>query len=657
MKQNFPNLMSPFKIGSLEIKNRYCVAPMAVLHFVDKDGAPSEQCIKSMTQKAKGGFGLLFHNVGMSDSVVDPPMPMNFMANPTAQAIRGAELIDSVHNYGAKIIAQISMGIGRNGPGSYAPSELPYYHIPDTKAPALTVDQIKKKIELEVKAAAMAKQIGYDGVEVHAMHFGYLLDEFAMSFMNHREDEYGGSLENRMRIVRETIEGIKQVCGSDFPVTMRLGVKSYIKGFHQATLTGEGEVGRTLEEGVRISQMLEQYGCDAINMDVGVYDSEYTLYPAPYMDKGWLLDTAKTVKDAVNIPVLLAAGRINDPVLAEKALEDGKLDAVVLGRQSWTDPALPKKVEMGVPERIRPCISCNQGCVARIQRGEDLSCAVNPTAARELSKQVTPALRPKKIAVIGAGVGGMEFAYIAKQRGHDVAIYEKSDEIGGLLIEAGHHEFKSEVDQLNKWYQNELKLLNVPIYTGKDMDPEAIKNLNVDTVVLSTGATAIMPNIPGIDNPKTVSCLDASRDKVTLGENVTVVGGGLVGCEVALHLLKSGKKVTIVEALDDLMIGGQLPAPAMNRQHLMDLFELYNANILTGHKIVEVNDQGAVVMDTTGTSKTIEADNVVMAIGLKPRKSMATQLYGSGIEVYTIGAQTCSILGSVWNAFDIAAEV
>ncbi len=653
--------MSPLKIGSIEVKNRYCVAPMFLSQFLSLTGGPNEQCIKNLTEKAKGGFGLIFFNAGVADNEVDPQIPgaapLYFLGNPGGQMKNGEQLISSVHNYGAKIFAQVGFGMGRNTPGNLTPSELPYYHVPNMKSHALTTDEIKKKIELEIKSAALAQKIGYDGFEIHAMHFGYLLDEFAMAFMNHREDEYGGTLENRMRVVREIIGGIRQVCGQNFPVSMRLSVKSYIKDFHKATVTGEGEVGRTLEEGIRISQMLEQYGCDVLNIDVGVYDSEYTLYPPAYLDKGWLLDTAKAVKEAVNIPVLLGAGRMNDPVLAEQAVADGKADGIVLGRQSLADPALPRKVEMGTPERIRPCIACNQGCISRSLSRLDLSCAVNPTAARELSKPVLSALARKKIAVIGAGAGGMEFAYIAKQRGHEVTIYEKSEEIGGLLLAAGHHSFKSEVRQLNEWFQNELALLHVPVYTGRNMDVNAIMALDIDAVVLSVGAVPVMPNILGIDHPKTSNCLDAIMDKVEFGDRVVIIGGGLVGCEIALDLLKQGKQVTIVDALGDIMIGGQPPVPQMNRQLLKDLFELYHAEILTEHKISAVNDQGAVLIDADGNSKTIAADNVVMAIGFKHRESMAAELCGTGIEVYQVGDHTGSILGSIWNAFDIASQI
>ena len=299
-----------------------------------------------------------------------------------------------------------------------------------------------------IQAAKIAKDSGFAGVEVHSIHWGYLLDQFALSMMNHRSDEYGGSLENRLRAAKEILEGIKQECGSDYPVSMRLGLKTFVKGFEKATLTGEDEAGRTLEEGIQIAKLLESYGYDCLSVDTGTYDSFYYACPPMYMPKGYLVEMAAKAKEAVNIPIL-AGGRMNDPDIAEAAIREGKVDAMVMGRAALADPEYPNKVLSGRTERIRPCIACNQGCITRLRQGKQPTCAVNPAAMREIRFAMRLAMQPKKVVVVGGGVAGMETARVAAMRGHRVFLYERNDKLGGNLIPGGSHGFKKEVRELN----------------------------------------------------------------------------------------------------------------------------------------------------------------------------------------------------------------
>jgi len=330
-----------------------------------------------------------------------------------------------------------------------------------------------------VKSAKIAKDSGFAGVEVHSIHWGYLLDQFALSMMNHRTDEYGGSLENRLRAAREILEGIKQECGGDFPVSMRLGLKTFVKGFEQATLTVEEEIGRTIEEGIEIAKLLESYGYDCLNVDTGIYDSFYYACPPMYMPKGYMVELAAKAKAAVNIPIL-AGGRMNDPEIAEAAIRDEKIDAVVMGRAALADPEYPNKVLTGHTEKIRPCIACNQGCITRLQQGKQPTCAVNPAAMREIRFAMRPAVQAKKVVVVGGGVAGMEAARTAALRGHNVSLYEKKQELGGNLIPGGSHSFKKEVRELNAWYQNELNNLPVEIHMGEGVTAEQLQKMGAD---------------------------------------------------------------------------------------------------------------------------------------------------------------------------------
>ena len=566
------------------------------------------------------------------------------------------ELNERANAYGTKIFAQITMGLGRNYPNLPAPSSVHVFRHPGEVSPELTHDQIKSKIESVIQAAKIAKDSGFAGVEVHSIHWGYLLDQFALSVMNHRSDEYGGSLENRLRAAKEILEGIKQECGSDYPVSMRLGLKTFVKGFEKATLTGEDEAGRTLEEGIQIAKLLESYGYDCLSVDTGTYDSFYYACPPMYMPKGYHVEMAAKAKEAVNIPIL-AGGRMNDPDIAEAAIREGKVDAVVMGRTALADPEYPNKVLSGRTERIRPCIACNQGCITRLQQGKQPTCAVNPAAMREIRFAMRPAMQPKKVVVVGGGVAGMETARVAAMRGHRVFLYERNDKLGGNLIPGGSHGFKKEVRELNAWYQNELSLLPVEIHTGETVTAEQLKGMGVDVIVLATGSVPIMPKVPGIDDAKVIGCMDAFAHPERVGEKVIVIGGGLVGCEMALDYAQEGKEVTVVEALPKILSAG-ISSPIPNGQMIPDLFERHHVKVLEGHKLVSV-ENGKAVLECAGQKKELDADAIVIAVGFRPAPSMAQELAGCGAVVYEVGdgQQVSTILHAVWDGYEVGSNI
>ena len=320
-------LLQPLQLSKkLTIKNRYCVGPLTLPSLHGPHGEFSPDGLAYFEERAKGGFGLLYTGAFHPDVLVDPVHPLDSkqpMKAPKAFKRSAVELLERLDAYGAKMIPQVSMGYGRNAVGCYGPSEIPYYHDPSITTPALTKDQIKRKIDQMIDTAAFLKSCGFPGIEVHAMHWGYLLDQFAMTFMNHRTDEYGGELENRLRCAREIVEGVKAACGADFAVSMRLALKAYIKDYNTPSLHGEGEVGRTLEEGLEMARRLESYGYDFLSVDFGQYDSFYYAAPPCYTQKGEIIDLAAEAKKAVNIPIL-CGGRMNDPDLAAQAVAEGK---------------------------------------------------------------------------------------------------------------------------------------------------------------------------------------------------------------------------------------------------------------------------------------------------------------------------------------------
>lgn len=656
----FENLCKPMQIGQVTIRNRFCVAPMSPGFTNFPSGEYKQEGIEYYVRRAKGGFGLIYTGAFSSDKEVDPFNPLSPYPTNAPEAFRktSLELNQRAGAFGSHIFGQITLGVGRNYPGCYAPSEIPVYGHPDMTSPALTKEQIKAKIKCTTKTAELMKNSGYSGVEIHALHWGYLLDEFAMSLTNKRTDEYGGSLENRLRITKEALNAVKESCGSDFPVTIRLGMKAYVKDLQHASLTGEEEGGRTIEEAVEIAKLLESYGFDGLSVDTGIYESFYYACPPMYVRRGYSIDLASRIKEAVNIPVILG-GRMGDPELDEEAVRDGKIDAVALGRPSLADPDFPRKIEMGRRESIRPCIACNQGCLHRLLSiGVDAYCAVNPEVGRSSGYEITKALVSKNVVVVGGGIAGMETARTASLRGHKVSLYEKSDQLGGNLIPAGAHDFKIEIRELNTWYQHELAALNVDIHRNEAMNIEKIKALHPDAVVLSVGSEPVIPRVDGIGSEKAVSCIDVLNRRKPVGNDVVVVGGGLVGCEMALEFINEGKNVTIVEALPALMSSGEA-VPHPNKSMLLDIFEQEKIKILTNTKLTGIDENGAIVTCADKTQKTVKADTVVIAIGFKPLPSMARALQENGFEVYEVGdgKHVGNILTAVWDAYEVARTI
>lgn len=652
-------LNQPYKICNVEIKNRFAVLPMSLGALSnDEEGGYSDNLIRYFEARAEGGFGLIIPGAAATDSHVDPYSALGTVitTSPHWQE-RAKKLVDTVHNAGAKIFCQITMGLGRNYPNLPGPSENPVWRNPEMKSPELTAEQIRQKIADMIDGAEVAKACGYDGVEIHAMHWGYLLDQFGMSFFNRRTDEYGGSLENRLRAAREIVEGIHERCGRDFPVGMRLGLKTYIRNYDQATLTGNEEAGRTLEEGIEISRLLESYGYDFLDVDTGTYDSFYYACPPMYNPQGFMIPLAAAAKKAVSIPVI-AGGRMQDYDLAAEAVEKGEIDAVGLGRPSLADPDYPNKVFAGEVEKIRPCIGCNMGCFNRgVELGLPSSCAVNPQAGRELVEALKPGEGEKKIVVVGGGVAGMEAARTSALRGYKVTLFEKSDHLGGHIVEAGAHSFKSEIAKLNAWYQRELKDLGVNVKLEHEPCISCIKKEEPDAVILATGSNVSAPPIPGLE--KAVTSLDAINHPEKIGQKVVIIGGGLVGCEIALDEANQGKDVTIIEALDDIMAAGGAGAPYPNKQMIIDLFAAKGVRVHTSTKLCEVTDEGALTEKADGTKELFKADTVVSALGFRPAPNLREEWKELGVKMCEIGDATgaATIMKAVWEGYEAANNI
>lgn len=342
----------------------------------------------------------------------------------------------------------------------------------------------------------------------------------------------------------------------------------------------------------------------------------------------------------------------------ERAITEGKIDAVVIGRQAIADPDFAGKVVAGKPEEVRICIGCNQGCIWGYFTTGCVGCAVNPEVGHEADRRIAKATERKKVSIVGGGVAGMEAARVARLRGHDVTLYEKSDALGGNLIPSGAHDFKAEVTKLNDYYRNEMKRLCVDVRLNTEMYVDALRNLGADAIILATGSVSVMPrSIKGIDHPRTVSGVDALLERKSVGQKVVIVGGGLVGCEIAFGYAKEGREVTIVEALDGIMKTNNVPG--MNKSMLLDAFEHYGTKVLTGARLLEINDTGAVVGLSDGSEMTLEADNVILSIGYTPLPSMVEKLACCDARIYEIGdgRKVGNVMTCVRDAFEVARKL
>ncbi|WP_342416576.1 FAD-dependent oxidoreductase [Paenibacillus sp. FSL R10-2782] len=666
MKEEHQILYEPMKIGKLEIKNRFVMAPMGPGGLCDADGTFNERGVEYYVERAKGGTGLLITGVTMVENEIEkcalPSMPCPTL-NPLNFVKTGKMMTERIHAYGTKIFLQLSAGFGRVsipsivGKTAVAPSPIPHRWLPDVTCRELTIDEIHTYIRKFAESAAIAKKAGFDGIEIHAVHEGYLLDQFAISFFNHRTDEYGGSLRNRLRFAIEIVQAIKAECGQDFPVSLRYSIKSFIKDWRQGGLPGEEfkEQGRDIEEGIEAAKILEEAGYDAFNGDVGSYDSWYWAHPPMYQEKGLYLPYNKILKAILKVPVI-TAGRLDNPDLASKAIREGKTDMIALGRPLLADADIPNKIKVGKIEKIRPCLSCQEGCMGRLASFATISCAVNPACGREKDYALGKADQSKKVLVIGGGPAGCEAARVAAIRGHHVTLFDKNNRLGGNLIPGGIPDFKEDDHLLATWYEGELKDLNVDVRLNTEVNRTTVKEYAADVVIFATGSSPKTFSI-GMST-KVYSAEEVLLGKKDPGASTVIVGGGLVGCETALWLADQGKKVTLVEMQEDILtVGG--PLCHANEDMLRDLVAFKDIHLLTNTKIVDANDQEYVLKNKDGEETILKADSAILAVGYTPQQSLYEDIQNDVSEAYLIGdaKQVQNIMYAVWDAYEVTRNI
>ena len=661
----YQKLFTPVSIGNVQLKNRFALAPMGPLGLGDGSGGFNQRGIDYYTERAKGGTGLIITGVTFVDNEVEEHGMPN-CPSPTYDSVHftrtAREMTERIHAYGAKVFLQMSAGFGRvtipTNLGEYppvAPSPIPHRWL-DKICRELTVEEIHKIVKSFGLGAYNAKRAGFDGVQIHAVHEGYLLDQFAISMFNHRTDEYGGSLENRLRFAKEVVEEIKSRCGQDFVVTLRFSPKSMIKDWRVGALPGETftEMGRDLPEGIEAAKLLVQYGYDALDVDVGSYDAWWWSHPPMYQEKGLYRTYAKLVKDAVDVPVILA-GRMDNPDMALASLENGDCDIISLGRPLLADPDYVKKLRCGKTDEIRPCISCQEGCMGRIQNYSMLNCAVNPQACKEGPNAYRPIFRSRKVMVIGGGVAGCEAARVLAIRGHKPVLFEKTGVLGGNLIPGGAPSFKEDDIALAKWYARQMELLGVEVHMNTEVTKEMVLSGGYDTVIVATGST---PKVFSLgDDEKVYTAADALTGTKDPGDTTVIVGGGLVGLELALDLAEKGKKVTVVEAMDKLLaVNG--PICSANKEMLLELVPFKGIDVVCSARVKSYHD-GKLCYEKDGENHSIAADSVILAVGYREEKSLYEELQYEIPDIYLLGdaKNVSNIMYAIWDAFEVANHI
>lgn len=597
---------------------------MSAMHaegWLDDHGIITDKAIGYYEERAKGGTGLIFTGAVQPVTQFENAGAVNSpFAAPTAFIAQYRKLADRVHAYGAKVFIQIAYGGGRvTFPGGLsehpiAASDGPNRWDGSLQHRMLTTQEVYQMIQDTIDAVRICRMTGCDGVDINS-YGGYLFDEFLTDAFNHRTDEFGGTLEGKLKILTDIIKAVKKE-DKFFPISCRFGTKHHMKGIGQGALENEEytECGRDIPETLQMAKILQDAGYDAFYIGNGCYDSFYWMYPPMYQKEGLWLNEAEDLTRSVKVPVI-CAGKILQPETANQAVKEGKVTAVALGRALLADAYWANKAKCGEDSEIRPCIGCNAGCLGHIFSGLPMQCAVNPDLFREDS-QVCPAKVKKHVVIIGGGVAGMECARIAAQRGHEVHLYDRKQELGGVFYEAGVPDFKTADHRLIAWYKKQLDAENVQIHLGHEITLEQLQNMNADEVVVAAGAKAKIPPIEGIRQENVLTGVEALGGRKQIGNRVLIIGGGQVGCEIAIWLADQGKEVKVVEFAPKLMSGAGKPFEA-NTLQIEDMLADRKIDVLVNTGCKKIQGNHVYVEGPEGERK-IEADTVIVSVGFNP---------------------------------------
>ena len=630
-------------IGRITLKNRMIMAPMGI-----HNGDYTQDTVEFYKARIQGGASMIMCNTMVSDKFEDTSASMLLNEN-NIDAFK--EICEAAHANDCKVCPQLMPGCGRvGGPAPQygipvSASACEWLHAPGVPCHELTIEEIHFLLEEFRHTAKLAIGAGADAIEIHA-YGGYLTDQFLTACWNTRTDEYGKNLEGRMKFLLEMIEIVKEEGGKDFPVIVK----------YSASHDLPPEYGfRGIEEGVVIAKKLEEAGVDALHVDVGCYEKWYDAMPPVYFQEMTpQIRAARAVREAAKIPVI-THGRLGNIEKAEAALEEKTCDFVAIARGLLADPQLPEKVLCGKTEDVRPCISCNDGCIGQVFAGRPASCAVNPLCGYEGKRKITLCKEKKKVLVVGAGPGGCAAALMAAQAGHEVELWEKTSRIGGKALTASRPYMKADMRDLSEYYRVQLAKSKVAVRTMYEADPEKVKAYKPDVLIWACGGKAVLPqSITGIGKANVYPAEKALENVALTGDHIVVAGGGLVGTETAIHFARLGKKVTLIEMAEKVL---PIPPFPMNEIQLRTMLDTSDVEVFTSTKLTSVEEDGVVVEGPDGKRK-IACDTVLMALGYTSTTEDA-EVYRDICPVYTIGdsVKARNIMSAVEEAYEVVSNI
>lgn len=633
----YKKLFESGRIGNVEMKNRMVMSPMGI-GLANLDGTPTDDMIAFYEARAIGGAGLIIPEITRINDGHGAGLMRQLSVTKDRHIAPLSKLADAVHKHGAKIFIQLhhpgreTVSALLGGQPVAAPSAIPCKYL-QQETRALATEEIKQLVQQFISGAVRVQKAGCDGVELHAAH-GYLLQQFLSPYTNKREDEYGGSFENRLRIITEIITGIKEACGADFPVGVRLSVEEFLNQ------TGVTEDYIHIQDGIKIAMALEQAGMDFLDASCGLYETGMTCIEPISFAQGWRHDLLAAVKGHVKVP-LIGVSAIREPAVAEKFLEEGVEDFVSLGRAWLADEEWGRKVQEGREKELRKCISCLR-CFESLNEynaaGLPPECALNPRLARERKYSTLPRdIKGHRAVVVGAGPAGMCAAQTLALRGVKVVLMDRKEELGGTINLAKKPPLKERMQWIADYYQEEFERLGVDVRLHTEATPELIMECEPDGVIIATGSVSAVPSkIPGIHGENVFTVEEVLSGKANLKEKkVVVIGAGLTGLETAEYLGDLGNEVTIVDMLGEV-------APGCNHTNVADVcgrLAKYGAEYLLGHALKEVRSNGVLLEKTEDHLEVdVPADAVVLSLGFCPDASLAEVLKDKEIELKVVGS-------------------
>ncbi len=614
-------LFEPISIAGMELKNRIVMPAIGTGFCKFQTGEVTDQLKEWYRERAMGGVGLI--TVGVASVKEGVPFGVAVYNDYVIDGVK--EVVAIIHEHDAKASVQLWHPgryefplIGKDQPVSASDVPAPLFS-KRTPMP-LTVDEIHEYEQLFIDAAVRCKKAGFDAAEIIGSA-GYLISQFLSPSTNRRNDEYGGSLENRVRFPVEIINGMRKALGDNYPILCRISGDEFVEG------------GNTLEDMKEIARHLEDAGADAMNVTAGWHESKKPLITMD-VPRGGYVYLAEGIKSVVNIPII-ASNRINDPLLAERILEEGRADLISMARPLIADPELPRKAMEGRYDEIRTCIACNQGCLDNVFRGKQVTCLFNPAAGKEAEYRIKQAEEARRIVVAGGGPAGCEFARVAALRGHTVVLFERNGVLGGQINIAAASPHSEEFANIPRYYKAVLsKDDNVTLRMNTEATPELIMNEGPDVVVLATGAVPVIPPINGVDRPDVVTAFDVLSGKAATGDNVIIIGGGGVGCSVGKFLGSKGKNVTILEMQE--RIGADIGI-SMKWPTIKALKE-YGVNVISSTKVAGIGDEGVITQPAHEIHPMVLAtDTVVLAVGTESDNKLEAEMKSAGVELHVIG--------------------